>query len=84
MEIENIKNISDWQGRCYRCVKEGFICQEPSVSEIKGGWKIYLDKNGEAALLVLNHEQISIDKCPLRSSLINLASLANQITEKAA
>lgn len=84
MKIENIKNIGNWQGRCYRCAKEGFICQEPSVPEIKGGWKIYLDKNKEAALLVLDDEQISIDKCPLRNSLINLAPLSNQTTEKAA
>lgn len=80
MEIETLKKIGDWQGRCYRCSEEGFICQDPSVPEIHGSWKIFLkDYKSE-----LDKTRFRVDKCPLRTSLLKPIQSVEKIPEKAA
>lgn len=63
MEIGNMEKIGDWQGRCYRCVEEGIICQDPSLFEIPGSWIIPLGNDKEAKL---DKTRFRIDKCPLK------------------
>ncbi|MDD2822474.1 MAG: hypothetical protein PHQ59_00140 [Candidatus Daviesbacteria bacterium] len=54
-----------WQGRCYGCAKEDYICQNPQSSEIEGVWRINLITD-ERTLDIdrKSMDEESVQKCP--------------------